>query len=230
MNNQDAQSYTNNCHTSNGCNSRNNNSCQIQRIMNNVKKLEFQLTQHMCMNTALTTQMAMQLQQIILLKQATYPPTMQWPGQQQPFNHGLYMMNPRMGPQIPTSFHIPPLTFQPNPFMNYPIGPHMTSTLQQPPPPHHQIPSFNQPPIHVYPQQINNHLSGPGLPPPTYAQSSLQIRPPTIHTAQTLVVRPVKQNIETSLPTCFPTGTNRAEHDRSEKQTSINTTESHLND
>ena len=184
----------------------------------------------MCMNLALITQMAMQLQQSILLKQATYPPTMQWPGQQQPFNHRLYMMNPRIGPQIPTSFYIPPLTFLPNPFMNYPIGPHMTSTLQQPPPPHHQIPSFNQPPNHMYPQQINNHLSGPGLPPPTYAQSSLQIRPPTIHTAQTLVVSPVKQNIETSLPTCFPTGTNQAEHDSSEKQTSINTTESHLND
>ena len=41
----------------------------------------------MCMNLALITQMAMQLQQSILLKQATYPPTMQWPGQQQPFNH-----------------------------------------------------------------------------------------------------------------------------------------------
>lgn len=140
------------------------------------------------------------------------------------------MTNPPTGPQIPTSPHIPPPTFQSNPFINYPIGPHMTSTLQQPPPPHHQIPSFNQPPNHMYPQQINKHLNGPGLPPPTYAQISLQIRPPTIHTAQTMVASPVQQNIETSLPTCYHTGTNQPEHDSSEKQTSINTTVSYLND
>ena len=47
----------------------NTSNCQIQHIMNNIRALEHQLTQHMCINTALTTQMAMQLQQSMFVRQ-----------------------------------------------------------------------------------------------------------------------------------------------------------------
>ncbi|CAC5400931.1 unnamed protein product [Mytilus coruscus] len=52
-------------------NSHNNNyySCQLQNVMNNVKALEQQLTQHMCINTDLTTQTAIQQQQSMFVRQ-----------------------------------------------------------------------------------------------------------------------------------------------------------------
>ncbi|VDI54980.1 Hypothetical predicted protein [Mytilus galloprovincialis] len=146
LNNQE-QNYGNTCHTNNGCSS-NNNSCQIQQIMNNVKMLEFQLTQHMCMNTALTTQMAMQLQQSILLKQATCPPTMPLPAQYQQYNHGMYTTTPTMLQQPPPFHH------------------------------QIHVPSFIQPPNQRPQYQNINHPIGPGIPPPTYLQSGFNINPP----------------------------------------------------
>ncbi|CAC5424815.1 unnamed protein product [Mytilus coruscus] len=217
MNNQE-QNYTNTCHANNGCNS-NNNSCQIQQIMNNVKMLEFQLTQHMCMNTALTTQMAMQLQQSILLKQATCPPTMPLPAQYQPYNHGMYTVNPSTGTYIPTSFHIPPPmpTFRPHQFMNQQMGQPTPTVLQQPPSFHHQIhePSFIQPPNQRSQYQNNNHLSGPGIPPPTYLQSGFNINPPNIHSDQA-------QNKETSVPPQYSMDSSQPEKDNHEEQTRAN--------
>lgn len=50
--------------------------CQLQHLTNNVRALEQQLTQHMCINTTLTTQLAMQLQQALLTKQHTTPNTL----------------------------------------------------------------------------------------------------------------------------------------------------------
>ncbi|CAC5376934.1 unnamed protein product [Mytilus coruscus] len=217
MNNQE-QNYTNTCHANNGCNS-NNNSCQIQQIMNNVKMLEFQLTQHMCMNTALTTQMAMQLQQSILLKQATCPPTMPLPAQYQPYNHGMYTVNPSTGIYIPTSFHIPPPmpTYRPHQFMNQQMGQPTPTVLQQPPPFHHQIhvPSFIQPPNQRSQYQNNNHLSGPGIPPPTYLQSGFNINPPNIHSDQA-------QNKESTVPPQYSMDSSQPEKDNHEEQTRAN--------
>ncbi|VDI48737.1 Hypothetical predicted protein [Mytilus galloprovincialis] len=217
LNNQE-QNYGNTCHTNNGCSS-NNNSCQIQQIMNNVKMLEFQLTQHMCMNTALTTQMAMQLQQSILLKQATCPPTMPLPAQYQQYNHGMYTVNPSTGTYIPASFHIPPPmpTFRPHQFMNHQMGQPTPTVLQQPPPFHHQIhvPSFIQPPNQRPQYQNINHLSGPGIPPPTYLQSGFNINPPNRQSNQA-------QNKESSVLHQYSMDSSQTEKDNHEDQSRAN--------
>ena len=50
--------------------------CQLQHLTSNVRALEQQLTQHMCISTSLTTQLAMQLQQAMLTRQQTTTPNM----------------------------------------------------------------------------------------------------------------------------------------------------------
>jgi uncharacterized protein (DUF3084 family) len=50
--------------------------CQLQHLTSNVRALEQQLTQHMCISTTLTTQLAMQLQQAMLTRQQTTTPSM----------------------------------------------------------------------------------------------------------------------------------------------------------
>jgi hypothetical protein len=48
-----------------------NYDCKMQHLMNNVRALEMQMTQHMCINTSFPTQLAMQLQQFMLQRSAT---------------------------------------------------------------------------------------------------------------------------------------------------------------
>jgi hypothetical protein len=50
--------------------------CQLQHLTSNVRALEQQLTQHMCISTSLTTQLAMQRQQAMLTRQQTTTPSM----------------------------------------------------------------------------------------------------------------------------------------------------------
>ena len=49
--------------------------CQLQHLTSNVRALEQQLTQHMCISTTLTTQLAMQLQQAMLTRQQITTPS-----------------------------------------------------------------------------------------------------------------------------------------------------------
>ena len=67
-NNQSQRIQPNACFSSyNNQNVQNQNyDCQIQHFMSNVRALEMQMTQHMCINASLTTQLAMQLQQSML--------------------------------------------------------------------------------------------------------------------------------------------------------------------
>ncbi len=107
----------------------------------------------MCMNTALTLQMTMQLQQSILLKQA-----MPLPGQYQPYTHRMYTV--KINRDIYFYFILSTTSnasFRPQQFMIQQMGQPTPTVLQQPPPFHYQIhvPSFIQLPNQRSQYQIN---------------------------------------------------------------------------
>ncbi|CAC5416005.1 unnamed protein product [Mytilus coruscus] len=116
-------------------------------------------------------------------------------------------------------------TFSSHQFMNQYIGQPTLTVLQQPPQFHHQIhvPSFIQPPNQRYQYQINNHLSGPGIPPPTCMQSDFNTNPQNIHLGQA-------QNIETFVPPQYSTDSFQPEKDNHEEQTRANINMPHEND
>lgn len=135
--------------------------CQLQHLTSNVRALEQQLTQHMCISTSLTTQLAMQLQQAMLTRQQTTTPNMVNANIPPAYGNLNHPFNNYMGYPNSLQQNFP---FQPA-HVGYPAhNQQQNSPYQTGPPAFNQQQNFPYQPVHIGQPSYFNQTSTQSAP------------------------------------------------------------------